>query len=961
MKPGDILLLKEGLLGLGAGENAAIFLSREKGGKQHVYTVFTLKGQQRLKQDNVVKTVKGLQYRGQTSDSREMNRFLQQKVKPKLQSQQQKKVELSPRNIEKQVNVRKIWNVILNFLDWDWDKKEALFPDLDSSIWMEQGFSPAELAQLYFHPKLPMSEHVQAIKSILSACEGRGTGYFRRTIQRKQEFFFPYAREEMTGVEAHVQRLQTLKGLFVEWVEEAVIDEVDAGASRRRRDKNDGEPGFYYDDSGRKHKKRPRTRKIPKLLVEDPATLELEPEMKAELDRLLDWTKLFFKHGGFNWHPEDGPVFGLGETDVNSLPGFTLEKFIHFFALDLTGNQKLEPFSAFMELLLTFNKVSYREASELLLNYFLVSGKVHFHLSFRESHLLAASRLPDSVREEDKAGRKDLTELETYTIDPADAKDFDDAISFSILEAGEDGNSHNVRVARLWVHIADVSHYVLKGDVIDDEARFRATSVYLPIGVLPMLPEKLSNHLCSLVAEDLRLAVSTRMDFELESGRLLDKEHCNSVIRVDGNLSYEDANLLIDQKKEPFTGMNQLSLALKQRHQRLNLDTPERKLRFTEDGTEFKLSLKMSTNSTRMIEQFMVITNEAVASTISDASLPGTYRIHPLPDKVKIDAFNEMCKALGHEDMSIQVDWEKLEQAKAEDEGEQHSEKKGEKKDDMLSALLSGGSISFGGFTGGGKKNQEEETEEKGPAQPWLKPMDPSELKELTTAFNRTLFAIGTREQDHKTLLSYRLLRTMPRATYHSTNHGHFGLNSQSYCHFTSPIRRYPDILIHRALKVLMAQGQGQPKPWEEPTEEEIERMVEICNEQSRSAESLEYKMIDIAIATRLSQEKELRDQRYQGMVTGITPGSIFVNMDGFSEGRFPLSRLGKGKESRRDSLGRGSEVTVDECEARVLRLDQETGEEEEILRLGQRVACSVYRIDIGEGRIELTVHLKET
>ena len=193
-------------------------------------------------------------------------------------------------------------------------------------------------------------------------------------------------------------------------------------------------------------------------------------------------------------------------------------------------------------------------------------------------------------------------------------------------------------------------------------------------------------------------------------------------------------------------------------------------------------------------------------------------------------------------------------------------------------------------------------------------------------------------------MLTLRLLRTMPRALYNSSNHGHFGLNSLSYCHFTSPIRRYPDVLIHRALKAQLAEMQGFPCSWEFPALEDIERMSDICNEQSKAAEDLERLMVDIALATRLSREKELREKSYRAMVTGLSPGSIFLNMDGISEGRIPLSRL-----------ARKEEISVDEGDARVMMINAVTGEEEELIRLGQRVSCRIFSVDIAEGRIELS------
>jgi len=940
MNIGDILLLKEGILGLGKDDNLGIYLDREKGGKQYIYQVFTVRGTQKVRQNNVVKVIPGLRYKGPTSDTAAMKRYLREKVKAKLRKQKGQPVTLSPKNIQRQVNISSVWNAVSDFMDWGEEKKEGIFPDIPPENWQGRGLLAGDIATIHFHPKLPLEEHVAALRIILGACEDPHFGYFRRWMDGRKERFVPYSRDEMAQVGSHVDRLHSLKGHFVEWVEEDMVAE-DEGQEREDKD------GFYYDDAGKRHRKRPRKRKVPRLMVDDPARLELPGEMRRELDTLLQWSVLYFEHAGFNWGEDEGPVFGLAGTWVRNIKGFSLERFLHFFAIDITGNPKLELPSALAELLLIFERVSYREASELLLTFFLTSGRIHFHLEFRESHLRAAGMLPDTVRERDLEGRRDLTELETYTIDPPDAKDFDDAISFAVLEEGDQGNPHGTRVAELWVHIADVTNYVRPGDIIDDEARFRATSVYLPTGVLPMLPHKLSDHLCSLVSGDIHLAVSTRLVFDHATLEILEKEHFDSFIQVDENLSYDHVNLKIEEGVEPFKGMNDFARALEEHYQRLDLDTPERKLRFTEDGKGFDVTLKMASDATRMIENFMVVTNEAVAATLTEADVPGLYRIHPLPERQRIMRFNGMCGALGYDDVVIDVDWKALTQN---DTGRKEG-KTPEKGGDILSTLMSGGIVSLGGFAFDDKKEGEEDEEEdrdgRGPEQPAFDAIDPGDLEIFVSAFNRTLSSIKSREQDIAFMLSDRLLSTMPRALYHPSNHGHFGLNSQSYCHFTSPIRRYPDILVHRALKALIAKREGRDCEWDTPDAAEVDRMADICNEQSRAAEDLERLMVDIALATRLSREREFREQSYRAMVSGLTYRSVFLNMDGFSEGRIPISRL-----SRRERL------TVDENEARVLREDETTGEEREVLRLGQRIPCRVFAVDIGEGRIDLKLKM---
>jgi len=941
MNIGDILLLKEGILGLARDENVGIYLDREKGGKQYVYSVFTVRGLQKVRQNNVVKELSGLRYKGPTSDQAAMKRYLLDKVKPRLKGRHKEQpVTLSPKNILREVDISALWNAVADFMDWGEEKKQGVFPGIPPENWLGKGLLVGDISTIYFRPKVPQEEHVAAIRTILSVCEDPHYGYFRRWIEGRKERFVPYSREEMAHVENHVDRLHTLKGYFVEWVKEELV----AGSGDGEKD------DFYYDDAGKRHRRRPRKRKVPKLLVEEPAELELPGEMRSELDTLLQWSALYLKNAGFNWREPGVPGFGLAGTEVRSIKGFDLKKYLHFFAIDIAGNQRLELPSALVELLLIFRQVTYREASQLLLSFFLTSGKIHFHLEFKEVHLKAAGMLPDTVREKELEGRRDLTALETYTIDPPDAKDFDDAISFAVLEASDPYNPHGKELVELWVHIADVTNYVHPGDIIDDEARFRATSVYLTTGVLPMLPHKLSDHLCSLVVGDIRLAVSTRLLFDTKTLEILEKEHVDSFIKVDENLSYDYVNQKMEEGTEPFKGMCAFAKALEEHYQRLDLDTPERKLRFTDDGTGFDISLKMASDATRMIENFMVITNEAVAQTLSEANVPGLYRIHPLPERQRITRFNGMCGSLAYDDTTIDVEWDLFDRG---DESRKEETSKGAD-GDILSTLMSGGTVSLGGFAFDQKPVEAEGStgdDGKGEGEtggfPSFEPINPDDLKIFVSAFNQTLSAIKSREQDIGFMLTNRLLGTMPRALYHPRSHGHFGLNSLSYCHFTSPIRRYPDILVHRALKVLIAKQEEKRCPWDTPEADEVGRMADICNEQTKAAEELERLMVDIALATRLSREKELRERTYSAMVSGLTPRSVFLNMDGFSEGRIPISHL-----SRREQL------TVDEGEARVLRVDEATGVEKEVLRLGQRIACRIYSIDIGEGKIELSLKL---
>jgi len=907
MEKGSLLLLKEGILGLGKGENAGIYLGREKSGKGYIYTLFTLRGLQKLSQKNVVRPLPHLRFKGK-ENQQEMRRFLLEKVKPELLEREKKGVNISSQEILNKVKLTQLWQSVLSYLSWSEERKRSLFGSQFRRI-EENGFSAEEIGKIYFYPKIPGEEHISALRTILSPCEKGYHGYFFRKVYKGKEHFIPYSKEVMTAVEEHIYILKNLKRYFVEWDEE------------------------------KEEEKRERKKHF-RLKVEEPSEVSLPEEMKKELNRLLDWAELYLKNADFNWSEKEGSVFGLAETKIRKLEDFDLEKFFYFFALDLSENPKLELPSALLTMLLIFKRLNYREASHLLLKYFQRSGKIHFHLEFKEHQLRAAERLPEDVEEEDLIGRKNLTHLETYTVDPVDAKDFDDAISFVVKDAQDKGNQFKRKVFELWVHIADVSHYVRPHNVVDDEARFRATSVYLPTGVLPMLPPKLSDNLCSLVSGKIRLAVSTRLVFDCESLELLYKEHFNSFIKVKRNLSYDYVDEKIKEGVEPFKSMSDFAKRLEKKYRRLDIGTTERKLRFSEDGNGFEVSLKEPTAATKMIEQFMVVTNEAVASTISEAGLPMLYRVHPLPEKEKVERFNSMCKALGYPELVLDVEWERVKGIRSkerEDNLPTHEES-------IISALFSGKKMTLGCF--GFEGEEKVKAGEGNHCSQELPPMDREDLKIFVTAYSKSLEKIKKLEPDIKQIFSEHLLSAMPRALYSPSNLGHFGLNSLCYCHFTSPIRRYPDILVHRALKVLIAEKEGGGDcPWAPPSDDEVKRMADICNEQSQAAEELERLMVDTALAMRISREKEFRRKIYNAMVCGLTPTSIFLNMDGFTEGRLPLSRLFK-----------ADGITVDESEARILYINEKTGEEREILRLGERVRCVVHGVDIAEGKIDLSL-----
>jgi exoribonuclease R len=718
-------------------------------------------------------------------------------------------------------------------------------------------------------------------------------------------YYSPYSNEAIISVKRHIQLLEDLRSMFLEWV---VLDDIEDR----------------------------RSRKVPKLKVEDISTVVLPEDLKVELDRICRWAVFYLENGWWPLENEElaytdlmntGP-FGLGGTDVRRLHKFDLERFMEFFTMDLTSTRKGDLPSSLVTLLLLFNRIDWKETSELVVKFNLGSGARKFHEGFQQHILQASERLPDSVQEEDEKGREDLTDLETYTIDPVDAKDFDDAVSIS-------RNGANTIV---WVHIADVSHYVRPGDLIDAEARYRSTSVYLPTRVIPMLPPKLSEDLCSLRENVKRLALSTRMVFN-DKFELLEWDHIQSVIKVDRNLNYEQVDNWIEEGREPFLSLHRISMALEVSGSRLKINTPEKKIRFT-SGSSIDVTLKRPTRSTKMIEELMVATNECAARYLEERGIPAPFRVHPLPDRTSAEKFNAACEALGLE-VRIEPDW-----------GSETQDEKEKGSDMMLSALLSGGKISFGAASSA-------VSVEKGSEIPEIHPTSREAMEKAVRSYNVALSDIMEHNDETiRDMLNLRLLRTLSRAFYSVDNIGHFGLRSMSYLHFTSPIRRYPDILVHRSVTAcLQEENKGPDVGWFAPKEEEIDEQMEHTNDMTDSAEEWERDMIDVALATRVRMTSSILNGTHHGMVTSLTPASCFVLLDdGVTEGRILLRDLSP------------YPLTLDENESMVLvdlsgeaSLDPKfakevaRGEEDAVfMKLGSSIGCRISSVSIASGKIDL-------
>ena len=409
----------------------------------------------------------------------------------------------------------------------------------------------------------------------------------------------------------------------------------------------------------------------------------------------------------------------------------------------------------------------------------------------------AAEAIPDAITPKDLAGRRDFRGVTTFTIDPTDAKDYDDAISYQKLENG------NVEVG---IHIADVTYYVRPGSPIDKEAFARGTSVYLVDRTIPMLPEKLSNRLCSLRPREDKLTFSAVFELNAKA-KVISQWFGRTVINSDHRFDYEEAQRVIETKEGPLAAelldLHALATILrKQRFEKgaISFERPEMKVIVDETGKPLDVIQKESRESNWLIEEFMLLANRCVAEHAAKhckAKNPTfVYRIHENPDPEKLDSLRNFAKNFGHQ---------------------------------------------LG---------------------------DTSDPKRAAGALNELMQeAKGRPEENALQLLA---LRSMARARYSTDNVGHYGLAFQYYTHFTSPIRRYPDMMVHRLLAMYMDGATSQDRLYYEDCCEHSSVREQIATDAERA--SIKYKMVEYM------QDKIGRE--FEGHVSGLTEWGIYVEVE---------------------------------------------------------------------------------
>ena len=430
-----------------------------------------------------------------------------------------------------------------------------------------------------------------------------------------------------------------------------------------------------------------------------------------------------------------------------------------------------------------------------------------------ESDRVGIAVTPEEAQGE---GRVDVRQMPLVTIDGADARDFDDAV---YAETRGDG-------WRLVVAIADVSHYVKEGQPLDVEGLRRATSVYLPDRVLPMLPERLSAGICSLKPLEDRLCMVADMHID-RAGRLGETRLYPAVMRSAARCTYDEVQDVLDGKDVPgrsafrphFQRLMELATTLMQMRRArgaIDFDLPETRIVLDADGKPLRMERRERRNAHRLIEECMLAANEAVAKYFQDQGLPSVYRFHGEPDEEKLGAFAALARAHGF-------------------------------------AL--------------------------------------SEGKKLTS---RELNAFVEKLEGHpeRRALNQLLLRSMMQAVYSSENVGHYGLAAEHYLHFTSPIRRYPDLLVHRLLKAQWARGGQKRLPHALETEtERLQKLAESCSERERAAMQVEREVVSFYAALLM---KDRVGEEFASVVSAVTDFGFFVELEGvYVEGLVKAESLG--------------------------------------------------------------------
>jgi ribonuclease R len=439
-----------------------------------------------------------------------------------------------------------------------------------------------------------------------------------------------------------------------------------------------------------------------------------------------------------------------------------------------------------------------------------------FSLEFPDEALEEAARIPDSISEEEIRKRKDFREILTFTIDPIDAKDFDDALSIRVLKNGN---------YEIGVHIADVSHYVPEGTALDEAAYTRATSVYLPDRVNPMLPEHISNVLCSLRPKEDKLTFSAVFQMT-PKGQVKQTWIGKTIIHSDHRFTYDEAQEIIEKEEGLYSDeillLNNIAQRLRKKRFEsgaINFSSTEVRFKLDEKGKPIGIVIKESKEAHQLIEEFMLLANRIVAEEASKVEVnkkpvPIPFRVHDIPSEEKLLPFMAFARKFGHK-------------------------------------------------------------------------FDASSPEAIAASFNQMLNDVQGKPEQH--VLEQLGIRTMAKAIYTTENVGHYGLGFENYCHFTSPIRRYPDVLVHRIFNDILNKNIKIDK--------KLEQKCKHCSERERAAMDSER------AANKYKQVEYMQDfigEEFDGVISGVAAFGFWVEtVEHKCEGMVSITSLAEYDEFR--------------------------------------------------------------
>jgi ribonuclease R len=556
----------------------------------------------------------------------------------------------------------------------------------------------------------------------------------------------------------------------------------------------------------------------------------------------------------------------------------------------------------------------------------IVIRKHHLPHIFPEETVAEARSAPQKATEADLLGRRNFRDLPIVTIDGETARDFDDAVYVRALP-----NEH----FELQVHIADVAHYVRPGSPLDREARLRGTSVYFPNRAVPMLPEELSNGICSLNPQVDRLVMSVLMEMDA-TGKMIAADFTPGVIRSAERMTYTNVHKVLEGDAEmndryaplaeKFRLMKELALLLNRRRNErgsIDFDLPEPVIEFDENGRMVSISRSIRNIAHRIIEEFMLAANEAVAQYLDKRGIASLHRVHEKPDPKKVLEFEELAKAFGY---SMGVE-DLAERSIAVRHGRVKSAARGGRMRPMTVTMAAAEEINI----------------------------RPQHYQRLTAKI------AGKAEER---ILSFLMLRSLKQARYSADLLGHFALATQEYTHFTSPIRRYPDLIVHRALKWALENPSIEPAramlPSGKSGKEQLVailgpyrrvELVEIAAESSeaeRRSDGAERELMDWKTAQFM--ESHLGEE-YEGLIISVQKFGFFVELvEIFVEGLVSVDRLEEATGRRCVYRDRDHAIVTEPYNR------SRGASTKGVFRLGDRIRVRAERIDPFRHRVEFAL-----